>query len=73
MKLFILDDDTNTFEHVISVIQRCLNYPYTQALSIANIIHYSGKCLVKEDDDDGVILYLCKNMKKEGLNIKTEI
>ena len=72
MKLFILDDDVNTFEHVISVIQRCLNYPYTQALSIANIIHYSGKCLVKEDDDE-VILYLCKNMKKHGLNIKTEV
>ena len=72
MKLFILDDDVNTFEHVIDVIQRCLSYPYTQALSIANIIHYSGKCLVKESEDD-VILYLCKNMKKEGLSLKTEV
>jgi ATP-dependent Clp protease adaptor protein ClpS len=72
MKLFILDDEVNTFEHVIDVIQRCLSYPYTQALSIANIIHYSGKCLVK-DSEDKVILYLYKNMKKEGLNLKIEV
>ena len=72
MKLFILDDDENTFEHVIDVIQRCLSYPYTQALSIANIVHYSGKCLVKESEDE-VILYLYNNMRSEGLNIKTEV
>ena len=71
MKLFILDDDVNTFEHVIDVIQRYLNYPYTQALSIANIVHNAGQCMVKESDEE-VILYLLENMRGEGLNLKTE-
>jgi ATP-dependent Clp protease adapter protein ClpS len=71
MKLFILDDDINTFEHVIDVIQKYLSYPYTQALSIAHIVHNAGKCLVTESDED-VISYLCEKMEEEGLIIKTE-
>ena len=71
MKLFILDDDVNTFEHVIDVIQRYLNYPYTQALSIANIVHNTGQCVVKESDEE-IILYLLENMRGKGLNLKTE-
>ena len=52
MKLFILNDDVNSFEHVIRCIQRYLNYPYMQACSISDIIHNTGKCLIKESDDE---------------------
>ena len=51
MKLFILDDDVNTFEHVIESIQIRLSYPNSQASSIAHIVHNVGKCLVKTDDE----------------------
>ena len=55
MKLFILNDNVNSFEHVIRCIQRYLNYPYMQAASIASIVHNSGRCLVKESNDELMI------------------
>lgn len=70
MKLFICDDDVNTFNHVIRVIQRYLAYPYSQACSIANIIHNNGECLVKTDEDDSVIIELYDTLKENGLTVR---
>tara|TARA_B100001057_G_scaffold449169_1_gene490129 strand:- start:1498 stop:1728 length:231 start_codon:yes stop_codon:yes gene_type:complete len=72
MKLFILNDDINSFEHVIRCIQRYLNYPYMQGASIASIVHNSGKCLVKESDDEVLITGLYKSMIQEGLKLRIE-
>lgn len=72
MKLYILNDDVNSFEHVIQTIQRYLNYPYLQATSIAYIVHHSGKCEVKESDDVELIDELYRIMVKQGLNLKIE-
>ena len=55
MKLFILNDDVNSFEHVTRCIQKYLNYPYMQSVSITHIIHNNGKCCVKESDDELLI------------------
>ena len=72
MKLFILNDDVNSFEHVTKVIQKYLNYPYMQGCSIASIVHNSGKCLVKESDDEEFIKQLYKDMIDEGLHLRIE-
>jgi len=72
MKLFILNDDVNSFEHVTSCIQRYLNYPYLQAVSIANIVHNSGRCEVKDSDDEEMIKILYQSMVKEGLHLRIE-
>jgi ATP-dependent Clp protease adaptor protein ClpS len=72
MKLFILNDDVNSFEHVISCIQRYLNYPYLQSVSIADIVHNSGKCEVKDSDDEEMIKILYQSMVKEGLHLRIE-
>tara|TARA_Y100000816_G_C25666647_1_gene353571 strand:+ start:298 stop:525 length:228 start_codon:yes stop_codon:yes gene_type:complete len=69
MKLFICDDDVNSFDHVIRVIQRYLAYPYSQACSIANIVHNSGECLVKTDSDDSII-ELYDTLKENGLTLR---
>tara|TARA_R110002153_G_C13065209_1_gene472629 strand:+ start:130 stop:351 length:222 start_codon:yes stop_codon:yes gene_type:complete len=72
MKLFILNDDVNSFEHVVRCIQRYLNYPYMQGLSIADLIHNTGKCVVKESDDEVLIKGIYKVLVKEGLHLRIE-
>lgn len=72
MKLFILNDDVNSFDHVVRCIQRYLNYPYMQGLSIADLIHNTGKCLVKESDDEALIKGIYKALVKEGLRLRIE-
>ena len=70
MKLFICNDDVNSFDHVINIIQRYLSYPYMQACSIANIVHNNGECLVKSDEDDSVIIELYDSLKENGLTVR---
>ena len=72
MKLFILNDDVNSFDHVVRCIQRYLNYPYMQGCSITDIVHNTGKCLVKESDDEPMIKGIYKALIKEGLHLRIE-
>ena len=72
MKLFILNDDVNSFDHVVECIQKYLNYPYLQAHSIANIVHNNGKCAIKESDDKEMIDEVSACLVKRGINIKIE-
>tara|TARA_B110000285_G_C15067356_1_gene585918 strand:- start:717 stop:938 length:222 start_codon:yes stop_codon:yes gene_type:complete len=72
MKLFILNDDVNSFEHVVRCIQRYLNYPYMQGCSIADLIHNTGECCVKESEDEVLIKGMFRSMVKEGLHLRIE-
>lgn len=72
MKLFILNDNVNTFDGVIESIQMCLNYPYMQGASIAHIVHDVGECLVKESDDSELMAELYECLVKSGINAKLE-
>ena len=72
MKLFISNDDVNSFEHVVRCIQRYLNYPYMQGCSIADLIHNTGECCVKESEDEVLIKGMYKSMVKEGLHLRIE-
>ena len=72
MKLFILNDDVNNFDFVISTIQKHLGYPYTQACSIANIVHQSGRCLVRTTDSESEMSELFNILQEKGLSIEVE-
>ena len=72
MKLYILNDDVNSFDTVIQIVQQYLNYPYLQSASIANIVHNSGQCEVKDSDDEDLIKEVYRNMVKEGLHLRIE-
>jgi ATP-dependent Clp protease adaptor protein ClpS len=72
MKLFILNDEINSFDHVVGCIQRYLNYPHMQACSIAEIVHRNGKCLVKQSNDDELVSTVYELMMKDGLTLKLE-
>lgn len=49
-QLVIYNDDVNTFDHVInSLISVCKHSP-EQAEQCTMLVHYKGKCTVKEGD-----------------------
>lgn len=47
-KLIVLNDDVNTFEHVIVTLINVCKHTVEQAEQCAMIIHTKGKCSVKE-------------------------
>lgn len=47
-KIVVFNDDVNSFQHVIDCFREILNHTYEQAEQCAHIIHYKGKCIVKE-------------------------
>ena len=72
MKLFILNDEVNSFEHVVTIIQKYCNYPLTQGQSIASIVHSNGECCIKESEDAELMLETYKGMMSEGLNLRMD-
>ena len=72
MKLFIVNDNENSFEHVVRCIQKYLNYPYMQGCSIADLVHNTGQGLVKESEDEIMLRGIYKALVKEGLHLRIE-
>jgi ATP-dependent Clp protease adaptor protein ClpS len=49
-QLILFNDDVNTFDHVIeSLVEICRHDPL-QAEQCAHIVHFKGKCAVKNGD-----------------------
>ncbi|MEM7548882.1 MAG: ATP-dependent Clp protease adaptor ClpS [Bacteroidota bacterium] len=46
--LIVLNDDYNTFDHVINTLIKVCKHSKTQAEQCTYIIHYKGKCAVKK-------------------------
>lgn len=54
-QLIVFNDDFNTFDHVIkTLIDICKHHPQ-QAEQCTWIIHYKGKCSVKEGEFDKLV------------------
>ena len=47
-KIILFNDDVNTFDWVIDSLIEVCNHELIQAEQCAHIVHYSGKCIVKE-------------------------
>ena len=52
MDLVVFNDDVNTFDHVISTLIRVCKHTKEQAEQCTLIIHYKGKCTVKNGTFD---------------------
>ncbi len=52
MDLIVFNDDVNTFEHVISTLIRVCEHTPEQAEQCTLMIHYKGKCAVKNGTFD---------------------
>lgn len=54
-KLLVFNDDINTFDWVIEVLVKVCGHTPQQAEQCTLIIHYSGKCSVKEGEWDDLV------------------
>jgi ATP-dependent Clp protease adaptor protein ClpS len=52
MDLVVFNDDVNTFDHVIQTLIRVCKHTQEQAEQCTLIIHYKGKCTVKNGTFD---------------------
>ena len=46
-QLVVFNDEVNTFDHVIDTLVKVCKHSSTQAEQCTHIIHYNGKCSVK--------------------------
>jgi ATP-dependent Clp protease adaptor protein ClpS len=53
--LIVFNDDVNTFEHVIETLIDVCGHTTEQAEQCTWIIHYKGKCKVKEGAYDSLV------------------
>ena len=47
-KLILYNDDVNTFDFVIETLVKVCNHEVIQAEQCAVIVHFKGKCIVKQ-------------------------
>ena len=45
--LVLFDDNVNTFDHVIDLLVKVCKHDSNQAEQCATLVHYSGKCAIK--------------------------
>ena len=70
-KLYLLNDNHNTFEDVIRVLRKYLSFPITQGQSIANIVHNNGKCDIYNGEIE-MVENLYELFRSEGFNVKID-
>lgn len=52
MDLVVFNDDVNTFDHVINTLIKVCRHTQEQAEQCTMLIHYKGKCTVKNGSFD---------------------
>jgi ATP-dependent Clp protease adaptor protein ClpS len=67
--LVIYNDDVNTFDHVIDALVKVCKHEVIQAEQCTWIIHYNGKCAVKEGEMD-TLLPMRRALSERGIDAK---
>lgn len=67
--LVIYNDDVNTFDHVIESLVKVCKHELIQAEQCTWIIHYNGKCAVKEGEMDK-LLPMRRALNERGIDAK---
>ena len=65
-QIMLYNDDYNTFDYVIELLMDICEHTLEQAQQCALIVHYSGKCPVKEGSYDD-LLPRCSKLLNAGL------
>lgn len=69
--LVLYNDDFNTFEYVINSLIQVCNHQPIQAEQCTYLVHYSGKCVVKNGTLKKLQPY-CQALLERGLSAKIE-
>lgn len=65
-ELVVFNDDVNTFEHVINTLVKVCRHNIEQAEQCALLIHYKGKCSVKQGTFDE-LRPMCESILSVGI------
>ena len=70
--IVVYNDDVNTFDHVIESFVKYCKHNKVQAEQCAHLIHYKGKCAVK---NGGVkeLKPICESLLENHLSAKIEL
>ncbi len=70
-QLILYNDDVNTFDHVIDALVKVCDHDPIQAEQCAWLVHFTGKCCVKEGDYDK-LEPMCTALLDRGLSAQIE-
>lgn len=70
-KLVLYNDDVNSFDHVIDCLMHICRHESEQAEQCALIVHYKGKAIVKEGEEDNLRI-MCEGLLDKGLSATIE-
>ncbi len=70
-KLVIFNDDVNTFDHVIRCLVEVCKHEVMQAEQCTIIIHYNGKCAVKNGEYKELET-MCTSLHDRGLTAEVQ-
>lgn len=65
--IVLYNDDVNTFEWVIECLVAYCGHDSIQAEQCAHIVHFTGKCAVKEGSFD-TLKPICETLLEKGLS-----
>ena len=69
MDLVVFNDDVNTFDHVIATLIRVCDHTPEQAEQCTLLIHYKGKCPVKNGTFD-FLKPMCQSICEAGIEAR---
>lgn len=69
--IILYNDDVNTFDHVIHCLIKYCKHTEDQAEQCAMIVHYKGKCQVKNGSEI-LLIPICKVLQAQGLSATLE-
>ncbi len=69
--IILYNDDLNTFDHVIYCLIKYCKHSADQAEQCAMLVHYKGKCQVKNGSEIE-LLPICQALTEKGLSAVIE-
>lgn len=70
-EIILFNDDVNTFDHVIETLIRVCQHEPLQAEQCAILVHYKGKCSVKNGSFEELTPY-CSALLDAGLSAEIQ-
>ncbi len=69
--IILYNDDVNTFDHVIHCLVKYCKHTSEQAEQCSMLVHYKGKCTVKNGSEIELIP-ICTALQEKGLSATIE-